>query len=162
MGVFPCAFPLRCYAWFVGSLVRFLCVGYCLAQVVLLVPVLLGQCAPAFTAGLGAAGGGAVTYCCRSLSCDGHSPLSYAAAPAFSLRAISVWLECTSAEQSAVCFDPMGMSPSPFSNRVPCTHSLCRIPFLCQERSICAQSSAACSVCLDPLQLHCVSGLCLV
>ncbi len=72
-GRVPLAFPLRCYAWIVGSLVRFLCVGYCLAEVVLLVPVLLGQCAPAFIAGLGAAGGGAVTYCCRSLSCDGHS-----------------------------------------------------------------------------------------
>ena len=33
---------------------------------------------------------------------------------------------------------------------MPCTHSLCRIPFLCGGGSICAQSSAACSVCLDP------------
>ena len=101
----------------------------------------------------GAAGGGAVTYCCRSLSCDGHS-LALCGFPAFSLRAISVWLECTSAEQSAVCFDPMGMSPSPFSNWVPCTHSLCRIPFLCEEGSICAQSFDACSICLDPSALR--------
>jgi hypothetical protein len=34
------------------SLMRILCVGYCVAEVVLSVPVLLGQCAPAFTAGL--------------------------------------------------------------------------------------------------------------
>ena len=46
------AFPLQCYAWFVGSLIRILCVGYCVAEVVLSVPVLLGQFAPAFTAGL--------------------------------------------------------------------------------------------------------------
>ena len=44
----------------------------------------------------------------------------------------------------------MGMSPSPFSNWVPCTHSLCRIPFLCEGGSICAQSFDACSICLDP------------
>jgi hypothetical protein len=63
----------------------------------------------------GAAGGGAVTYCYRSLSCDGHS-LVLCGCPCFLVaRKISVWLECTSAEQSAGCFDPMGMSPSPFS-----------------------------------------------
>jgi hypothetical protein len=80
--------------------------------------------------------------------------LPYAAASACSLRATSVWLECTSAEQSAVCFEPMGMSPSPFSNWVPCTHSLCRIPFLGEEGSICAQSFDACSICLDPSALR--------
>ena len=63
----------------------------------------------------GAAGGGAVTYCCRSLSCDGHS-FVLCGCPCFLVaRKISVWLECTSAEQSAGCFDPMGTSPSPFS-----------------------------------------------
>ena len=45
-GRVPLAFPLRCYAWIVGSLVRFLCVGYCLAQVVLLVPVSVGPVCP--------------------------------------------------------------------------------------------------------------------
>ena len=43
------------------------------------------------------------------------------------LLATSGRLECKSAEQSAVCFEPVGMSPSPFSIRVPCTHSLCRM-----------------------------------
>ena len=89
------------------------------------------------------------------------TPLPYAAASACSLRATSVWLECTSAEQSAVCFEPMGMSPSPFSNWVPCTHSLCRIPFLCEGGSICAQSFDACSICLDPSALRFWSLSCL-
>jgi hypothetical protein len=96
----------------------------------------------------GAAGGGAVTYCYRSLSCDGHS-LVLCGCLCLLVRATSVWLECTFAEQSAVCFVPMGMRPFPFSIRVPCTHSLCRI-LLCESGSTCAPSFNACSISLDP------------
>ena len=55
------------------------------------------------------------------------TPFFYAAASTCWLRSTSVWLECTSAKHSAVCFEPMGTSPSPFSIRVPCSHSLCRM-----------------------------------
>jgi len=61
----------------------------------------------------GAAGGGAVTYCYRSLSCDGHS-LVLCGCLCLLVRATSVWLECTFAEHSAVCFVPMGMRPFSF------------------------------------------------
>ena len=40
-------------------------------------------------------------------------------------------------------------APFPFSIRVPCTHSLCRI-LLCESGSTCAPSFNACSISLDP------------
>jgi hypothetical protein len=142
------AFPLQCYAWFVGSLIRILCVGYCVAEMDLPVSILLGQFDQRSLLVSGAAGGGVVTYCYRSLSCDGHS-LVLCGCLCLLVRATSVWLECTFAEQSAVCFVPMGMRPSPFSIRVPCTHSLCRI-LLCESGSTCVPSFNACSISLDP------------
>ena len=68
----------------------------------------------------------------------------YAASSTCWLRSTSVWLECTSAKQSAVCFEPMGTSPSPFSIRVPCSHSLCRMFTLRRGFLSCFAYCAAC------------------
>ena len=98
----------------------------------------------------GAAGGGAVTYCYRSLSCDGHSLVLCGCLCLLVARNIGL-VRVHVCRASAVCFVPMGMRPFPFSIRVPCTHSLCRI-LLCEGGSTCAPSFNAC----------CASGLSLV
>ena len=94
----------------------------------------------------GAAGGGAVTYCYRSLSCDGHSLVLCGCLCLLVARNIGL-VRVHVCRASAVCLVPMGMRPFPFSIRVPCTHSLCRI-LLCEGGSTCAQSFNACSMLL--------------
>lgn len=110
----------------------------------------------------GAAGGGAVTYCCRSLSCDGHS-LVLCGCLCLLVRATSVWLECTFAEHSAVCFVPMGMRP--FSFLDPGALYALAVPdslFFADEVLSALNRQLRARSAWIHLQLHCVSGLCLV
>ena len=127
-GHVPSASPLQCCAWIVGLLIRnslrrLLLCGRGAIGARTVGSVLLGQLAPAFTAGLmrRRRGCGHVLLLIIEL----WQSLPWPMRP--TLLATSGWLECKSAEQSAVCFEPVGMSLSPFSIRVPCTHSLCRM-----------------------------------
>jgi hypothetical protein len=73
-GRVPLAFPLQCYAWIVGLLIRILCVGYYFAERGAIGARTVGSVLHQRSLlDSGTAGGGAVTYCYRSLSCDGHS-----------------------------------------------------------------------------------------
>ena len=98
----------------------------------------------------GAAGGGAVTYCCRSLSCDGHS-LVLCGCPCFLVARNFGLVRVHVCRAKRCVLRSDGHEPFSFLKTGCLVRTRCAgFPFLCGRGSICAQSSAACSVCLDP------------